>query len=63
MDIMKKRWITPIEFEKEFSISKSTQAKKRSDKKLPYTKWGGSVLYDRFVIDKMFETHAIEVIL
>jgi len=61
MESIKKRWITPTEFEKEFSISKSTQAKKRSDKKLPYTKWGGSVLYDRFVIDKMFEVHAIGI--
>ena len=55
MESHKKRWITPKEFEIEFSVSKSTQAKKRSNKILPYTKWGGSVLYDRLVINKMFE--------
>jgi len=61
MESHNKRWITPKEFQVEFSISLSTQAKKRSKKQLPYTKWGGSVLYDRLVIDKMLESHSIEV--
>lgn len=57
----KKRWLRPSDLENEFGISKSTQAKKRSKKLLPYSKWGGIVLYDRYKIDEMFEEHSINI--
>ena len=49
------RWLSPDDFYKEFEISKSTQAKYRMDNKLPYTKFGGFVKYDRKKIDELFE--------
>jgi len=55
-----KRWLSPDDFEEEFGMSKSTQSKKRSCGKLPYSKFGGFVRYDRFKIDKLLEEHDIE---
>ena len=46
-----KRWLSPDEFEEEFGMSKSTQAKYRMDRKLPYVKFGGFVKQ----IDELFE--------
>jgi hypothetical protein len=51
----------PEEFEQEFGMKKSTQAKKRSAGKLPYSKFGGMVLYDREKINELFEAHHIDV--
>jgi len=55
----KKRWLSPTDFETEFDISKSTQAKLRMQKKIPYSKVGGFIRYDREKIDKWFEDHKI----
>ena len=55
----KKRWLSPTDFEKEFDISKSTQAKLRMQKKIPYSKVGRFIRYDREKIDKWFEDHTI----
>ncbi len=52
-----KRWLSPDEFADEFNMSKSTQSKKRSQGKLPFSKFGGFVRYDRLKIDKLFEEH------
>ncbi len=54
-----KRWLNVKEFENEFGIASSTQAKWRKEKKLPYSKMGGFVFYDRNLIDKMFENHCV----
>jgi len=35
-----KLWLTPKEFEKEFSIRQSTQAKMRMSRRIPYHKIG-----------------------
>lgn len=55
--IQEKRWLSPKDFLKEFDVSESTQAKKRSKGELPYSKWGGIVMYDRILINEMFENH------
>ena len=56
----KNRWITPTVFEQEFGIPKQTQAKMRSEGRLPYSKLGTKVVrYDRQKIDKMFEDNAV----
>lgn len=49
---VKKEWLTPTEFNEEFGISKSTQAKMRMDKKIPYSKIGNFVRYNRAEIHK-----------
>jgi len=54
---IEKRWLSPKDFEKEFEVSLSTQAKKRSTGELPYSKWGGIVKYDRKLINALFEDH------
>jgi len=53
--LKKKRWLTPDELEKEYGITKSTQAKKRMNGRLPYSKLGQLVRYDRNKIDELLE--------
>ncbi len=56
----KNRWITPTDFEKEYQIPKQTQAKMRSEGRLPYSKLGTKVVrYDRIKIDEMFENNEV----
>ena len=52
---VKKRWISPLEFEEEFFIKISTQNKMRMAGTLPYSKLGKSVFYDRLKIDELLE--------
>ena len=47
-----KEWLTPSEFETEYLISKSTQAKMRMKKTLPYSKVGNFVRYSRTKINQ-----------
>jgi hypothetical protein len=56
---MFKRWLTIKDFEEEFGVASSTQAKMRKEKVLPYSKLGGFVFYDRHLIDKVLEDHTI----
>ena len=49
-----KEWLNPDELEAEFGILKSTQAKMRMAKTLPYHKIGKYVRYHRPDINKMF---------
>ena len=37
-------WLTPLALEEEFGFSKSTQAKYRMSKKIPFSKVGGYVM-------------------
>lgn len=56
-----KRWLSPTDFEKEFSIKISTQAKMRirSKNKLPHSKVGKFIRYDRLVINLWLEENRI----
>lgn len=54
-----KRWLNTNEFESEFGIAISTQAKMRKENKLPYSKIGSFIYYDRNLIDKMLENHCV----
>ena len=56
---MEQRWITPKEFQVQYKISTSTQAKYRMAKKIPYVKIGKFIKYDRIEIDKWFEKHVV----
>jgi hypothetical protein len=49
-----KDWLTPDELEAEFGILRSTQAKMRMAKTLPYHKIGKYVRYHRPDINEMF---------
>ena len=49
-----KEWLNPDELEVEFGMLKSTQAKMRMAKTLPYHKIGKYVRYHRPDINKMF---------
>lgn len=51
-----KRWISPAEFEEEFGVCKSTQAKWRMNKKIPYSKFSKIIRYDRERIHELFES-------
>ncbi len=50
-----KQWLNSDELEAEYGILKSTQAKMRMAKTLPYHKVGKYVRYKREDIDQMFE--------
>ena len=56
-----KRWLSPDEFFEEFGMSKSTQEKKRMNRELPYSKFGGMIKYDRLKIDELLEEHHVDV--
>ncbi len=53
---VKKEWLSPLELEEEFGIKVSTQNKMRMAKKLPYSKVGKFVRYNRTRINQMFES-------
>ncbi|WP_457592454.1 helix-turn-helix domain-containing protein [Hydrogenimonas sp.] len=55
-----KKLMTPVEFEKEYGVSLSTQAKWRMEKKIPYLKMGRFVRYDVNLLGKWFEELIIE---
>ena len=48
-------WITPKQLESEHGIKISTQAKMRMQKRIPYSKVGKFIRYNRAKIEKMFE--------
>lgn len=54
-------WLTPEDLENNLGIKKSTQAKLRMKRLLPFAKFGKFVFYDRKEIDELLKTHRIEV--
>lgn len=54
-----KRWLSPYDFEKEYGIKQSTQAKMRMNKIIPFSKIGKFIRYDRYEIDKWLENHRV----
>ena len=56
------KWIDTNGLEKEYGIKKSIQALYRSKKKIPFSKIGGFIYYDRNKIDKWIESHSQEVV-
>lgn len=54
------RWLTPVGLEEEYGVARSTQAKYRMCKKIPFSKIGGKFIrYDRQKIDKWLEDHEV----
>ena len=60
-NIVKKEWLSPLEFEQEFGIKVSTQNKMRMARKLPYSKIGKFVRYSRTKINKWLEDAEVVV--
>jgi len=56
-----KRWLNGDELANEYGFSKSNQAKLRMKNKIPYSKIGRYIRYDRIEIDKWLEHNKIEV--
>jgi len=52
---IKKEWLNTIELEEEFGIKKSTQNKMRMAKKLPYSKLGKKIFYNRSKINQILK--------
>ena len=61
-DTVQKRWLNPTELEEEFGISKSTQAKMRMNRAIPFNKVSKFIRYDRIEINLWLEEHKIEVL-
>ena len=55
-----KLWLTPKELESEYSISVSTQAKWRMDRKIPFSKVGKFIRYNREDINQWLKNNAIK---
>jgi hypothetical protein len=55
------RWMNPAQLKDEFGIGLEAQSKWRQKKKIPYSKIGGFVFYDRNLIDKWLESHTNQV--
>ena len=61
-DVKDKEWLDPDELETEYKISKSTQAKYRMAKKIPFSKIGSRYIrYNRNEIHKWLHSHKVEV--
>ena len=56
-----KRWLSPKELASEFGLGLSTQAKLRMNNKIPYSRVGNWIRYDRIEIDKWIENNKIEM--
>lgn len=54
-----KRWLRPNDLAEEFGIAKGTQAEMRSLGKIPYSKRGKFVYYDREKINEWLENAAM----
>lgn len=54
-----KRWLRPADLAEEFGISTQTQADMRSQGRIPYSKRGKFVYYDREKIDTWLEDAAM----
>lgn len=58
-DTLQKRWLSPQELAEEIGISTSTQAKLRMDRKIPFSKIGQFIKYDRLEINKWLENNKV----
>ena len=56
-----KRWLTPNDLVKEYDFSKSNQEKLRMNRKIPFSKVGRYVRYDRLEIDKWLMNNKVSM--
>jgi len=56
-----KQWLTPRELQEVYGFSISSQAKYRMNLKIPYSKIGKYIRYNRHEIDKWLQEHKVEM--
>ena len=56
-----KRWLSPNDLLEEFGFSLNNQAKLRTKRKIPFSKMGNYIKYDRLEIDKWFENNKVDI--
>jgi len=61
VDLEHKQWLTPKELESEYNFSISTQAKYRMDRKIPFSKVGKYIRYNRNEINEWLDSNRVEV--
>jgi len=54
-----KRWLRPADLEEEFGIKTDTQAQMRKESRIPFSKRGKFIYYDREKIDAWLEDAAM----
>lgn len=52
-------WLDPKKLEEEFGITVNTQSRYRTEKKIPYSKIGGFIFYNREKINEWIESHVV----
>jgi len=52
-------WMNPDKLHQDYFISKSTQAKLRMKKRIPYSKIGSMVFYSRSEINEWLKNHKV----
>lgn len=52
-------WMNPDKFQEDYFISKSTQAKLRSKKQIPFSKIGSMIFYSRIEINQWLSDHKV----
>jgi len=57
-----KEWLTPRELEKEYSMSIGNQAKLRMNKKIPHSKIGKYIRYNRDEINNWLKMHEVKTL-
>ena len=55
-----RRWLDPKQLCDEYGFSENNQSQMRMDKRIPYSKVGGYIRYDRIKIDKWLENNEIK---
>ena len=54
-----KQWLTPQELLEEYKFALSTQAKYRMERKIPFSKIGRYIRYNRDTINQWLQDHAM----
>jgi len=57
-----KRWLSADDLLKEYGIGLSNQQKLRTNRKIPFSKVGRYIRYDRVKIDQWLENNSIDVL-
>jgi len=55
------RWLSPNDLFREYGFSTSNQDKLRMNRKIPFSKIGRYVRYDRLEIDKWLENNKVDM--
>ena len=60
---LRKQWLTPVDVansEDDFAISKSTQARLRTERKIPFVRMGRQIRYERVKLEEWMRKHEVK---